>query len=242
MRHIRLIAPVFLVIALQAWSAESPEDPVARVAAALRAAYPSTEFRNVRSTPLPGIFEVTMGRNVAYVSEDGRWFLFGHLYDMQTQRDLTAESLEQASRIDFSSLPLKDAITTRRGNGSRALAVFSDPDCPHCKKLEQELSKLDNVTIYTFLYPLESLHPDARGKAISVWCAKDRAKAWKALMLDGKVPSKTDCDHPIDRNIALAGRLGVTGTPTLINAAGHRLDGAAAGSVIENFLSKGSSR
>jgi thiol:disulfide interchange protein DsbC len=96
-----------------------------------------------------------MGRNLAYVGSDARYFLFGHLYDMREQRDLTADRLEAARRIDFASLPLADAITTVRGDGSRVLAVFSDPDCPYCRKLEQELAKLDNVTVHTFLYPLE---------------------------------------------------------------------------------------
>jgi hypothetical protein len=125
-----------------------------------------------------------MGRNLAYVGSDARYFLFGHLYDMREQRDLTADRLEAARRIDFASLPLADAITTVRGDGSRVLAVFSDPDCPYCRKLEQELAKLDNVTVHTFLYPLGELHPEARQRAIAVWCAPDRAAAWKALMLE----------------------------------------------------------
>jgi len=212
------------------------------MAATLKAAYPATEFRDVRTTPLPGIFEVTMGRNIAYVGSDARFFLFGHLYDMREQRDLTAERLEQISRIDPSSLPLSDAITTVRGDGSRVLVVFSDPDCPFCRKLEQELSKLDNVTIHTFLYPLEAIHPQSRAKAISVWCAPDRAAAWKALMLDGKAPRHADCAHPIDRNIALANTLGISGTPVLFDVKGRRLAGAAPARDIEDFLAKGASR
>lgn len=238
----RLIAAALLGLAGPAWSAEAPEDAVARMAATLKATYPATEFRNVRTTPLPGIFEVTMGRNVAYVAADGRWFLFGHLYDMLNQQDLTAERMEQARRIDFASLPLGDAITTQRGDGSRVLAVFSDPDCPYCRKLEQELAKLDNITIHTFLYPLEALHPQSRAKAVSVWCAPDRAAAWKALMLDGKEPKKADCAHPIDRNITLARTLGVDGTPALFDVKGRRLAGAAPARGIEDFLAKGVSQ
>ena len=242
MRSMILISATLLGLAFPAWSAEAPEDPVARMAATLKAAYPATEFRDVRTTPLPGIFEVTMGRNVAYVSTDGRWFLFGHLYDMLNQHDVTAERLEQAQRIDFASLPLGDAITTRRGDGSRVLAVFSDPDCRFCKKLEQELAKLDNITVHTFLYPLEAIHPQSRAKAISVWCARDRAAAWRALMLDGKAPRNADCAHPIDRNITLARTLGVDGTPALFDARGRRLTGAAPARGIEDFLARRAGR
>jgi len=215
-------------------------DPVARIEAALKASYPATNFRDIRPTPLPGIYEVSMGRNLAYVGSDGRHFLFGHLYDMREQRDLTADRLEAARRIDFASLPLADAITTVRGNGTRVLAVFSDPDCPYCRKLEQELAKLDNITVHTFLYHLAELHPQARKHAIAIWCAPDRAAVWRDLMLEGKTPPPAaECAHPIDRNIVLARRLGVEGTPALFDFRGWHLAGAAPARRIEDFLGEG---
>jgi thiol:disulfide interchange protein DsbC len=225
------------VLASPAWAVDP--DPVARIEATLKAAYPATSFRGIRPTPLPGIYEVTMGRNLAYVGGDARHFLFGHLYDMREQRDLTADRLEAARRIDFASLPLADAITTVHGDGSRVLAVFSDPDCPYCRKLEQELARLDNVTVHTFLYPLAELHPEARKRAIAVWCAPDRAAAWQALMLDRNAPLAAECAHPIDRNIELARKLGVEGTPALFDVQGRHLAGAAPAQRIEAFLDAG---
>jgi thiol:disulfide interchange protein DsbC len=243
MRTLPLITLALLGFHASAWAADRPDDPVATsLMAKLTATYPATEFRDLRATPMAGIYEVTMGRNVAYVGTDARHFVFGHLYDMQTQKDLTAERLEQARRIDFTSLPFEDAIQTIRGDGSRQLAVFSDPDCHYCRKLEQALAKLDNVTIHTFLYPLDELHPAARANAIAVWCAQDRAAAWKALMMDGKPPRSADCLHPIDRNIALARKLGVDGTPVLFDTQGRRLAGAAPTDRIETFLSTGEVR
>ena len=236
MRPATLLFLASLAITSQAWSADPPNEALDRIKASLKTAYPATEFREVRPTPLPGIYEVSMGRNVAYVGSDTRHFLFGHLYDIQAQRDLTAEHLDEARRIDFASLPLGDAIRTVRGDGTRRIAVFSDPECPYCKGLEQELAKLDNVTIHTFLYPLDELHPEARAKAIAVWCAQDRAAAWKGLMLDGKAPKSAACDHPIDRNIQLAHKLGVEGTPALFDVRGRRLAGAAPAQRIETFL------
>ena len=237
MRPLTLTLLAGIAVTSLAW-ADDP-DPVARIEAALKAAYPATSFRDIHPTPLPGIYEVSMGRNLAYVGSDGRYFLFGHLYDMREQRDLTAERLEAARRIDFASLPLADAITTVRGDGSRVLAVFSDPDCPYCRKLEQELAKLDNVTVHTFLYPLAELHPEARKRAIAVWCAPDRATTWRALMVNGKVPPAAECAHPIDRNIALARKLGVEGTPALFDVRGRHLAGAAPVQRIEAFLAEG---
>ena len=204
----------------------------------LQALYPSTRFGEIRPTPWPGVFEVAMGANLAYLDASGQYFLFGHLYDMKAQRDLTAERKDTLARIDFNTLPLADAIKDVRGRGSRALAIFSDPDCPHCRRLETELNGLSDVTIHTFLMPIASLHPQARAKAIAVWCAKDRLGAWQALMTRDQVPPSADCAHAVDRNVALAERLGVTGTPTLVAADGRVLPGAASAEQINAWLSR----
>ena len=202
----------------------------------LQALYPSTRFGAVNPTPWPGVFEVVMGANLAYVDHSGQYFLFGHLYDMKSQRDLSAERKDTLARIDFNALPLADAMKEVRGNGSRVLAIFSDPDCPYCQKLETDLRALTNVTIYTFLMPLVSLHPQAHDKAVSVWCAKDRTAAWHATMWRGEAVPSADCPHPVDRNVALGERLGINGTPTLIAADGRMLPGAAGKDQIEAWL------
>ena len=164
----------------------------------LQALYPSTRLGAVNPTPWPGVFEVVMGANLAYVDQSGQYFLFGHLYDMKSQRDLTAERKDTLARIDFETLPLADAMKEVRGNGARALAIFADPDCPYCQKLEADIRDLTNVTIYTFLMPLVSLHPAAHSMAVSVWCAKDRIAAWQATMWRSEVVPQADCPHPVD--------------------------------------------
>lgn len=210
--------------------------PSSDLAAALKQRYPGTAFDALAVTPVPGLSEVVMGANVAYVDASGRYFLFGRLFDMQTQRDLTAERLDRLAAIEFGSLPLDAAITTVRGSGRRALAVFSDPDCPHCRALEEHLAALDDVTIHTFLYPVVAVHPGARERAVAVWCAPDRARAWSALMRRGVVPATADCTHPIDRIVALGARLRVQGTPTLFAADGRRLVGAQPAAEIDAWL------
>ncbi len=179
-----------------------------------------------------------MGANLAYVDESGQYFLFGHLYDMKSQRDLTAERKDTWRAIDFDTLPLSDAMKDVRGNGARVLAIFSDPDCPYCQKLESDIRSLTNVTIYTFLMPLVSLHPAAHSKAVSVWCATDRTAAWHAMMWRGESVPQADCPHPVDRNVALGERLGINGTPTLISVDGRMLPGAASKEQIEAWLQR----
>ena len=204
----------------------------------LKDMYPATRIERVQTSEIPALFEVTMGKNSAYTDATGRYFVFGHLFDMKTQRDLTAERMEKQQRIDFAQLPLGDAIKTVRGKGERVLAVFSDPDCPYCKRLEAELDKLSNITLYTFPYPLEGLHPEAVDKSVAVWCAPDRARAWSDLMKSGTVPASRKCENPIQRNIQLAQRLGIQGTPTMVSADGRMLPGAAPSDRIEQWLAE----
>jgi thiol:disulfide interchange protein DsbC len=204
--------------------------------ARLKELYPSTRITAVRPSEVSGLYEVTMGRNVAFTDPTGRYFVFGHLFDMKEQKDLTAQRLSDINRIDFAQLPVQDAIKTVRGDGSRKLAVFSDPDCPYCKGLEGELAKLDNVTVYTFLYPLEGLHPEARGKSERIWCASNRARAWSEFMTTGKLPDAPKCATPIERINQLAGSLGINGTPTLILQDGSLIPGAASAAEIERRL------
>lgn len=205
----------------------------------LKDQYPATKITTVRESPAKGIYEVIMGRNVAYTDETGRYMVFGHLYDMKEQRDLTAAVLEALNKVDISIFPQVDAIKSVRGKGERKIFVFSDPDCPYCKRLESELAKVDNVTIYTLLYPLDGLHPDARKKAEAIWCAKDRVKAWDEFMQKGTLPESRSCDNPIERNIRLGNSLGINGTPTIIFDDGAITPGMLPAVEIERRLSGG---
>lgn len=214
-----------------------------RVLAELKKRYPKTEFSSVSRTDIPDIFEVWMGANVAYVSEKNpRYFLLGRLFDTTTMKDLTGPKLAKTQAApegpasDLRTLPLADAIKTVRGNGERTLVVFSDPACPYCKRLEPELSKLKDVTIYTFLLPFQGVElPNA------IWCAPDRRGAWERLMSTGDRAGLTPsapCDSPLERNTGLAQRLDVGGTPTLLFADGSRISGYADANEIESHLKK----
>ena len=236
--RVPLVMVLVLVSAASVVSAASPGSPASEteMEARLKELYPSTRISAVRPSEVSGLYEVTMGRNVAFTDPTGRYFVFGHLFDMKEQKDLTAQRLSDLNRIDFSQLPVQDAIKTVHGDGSRKLAVFSDPDCPYCKGLEGELAKLENVTVYTFLYPLEGLHPEARGKSERIWCASNRARAWSEFMTMGKLPNGPKCATPIERINQLAGSLGIHGTPTLILQDGSLIPGAAPAAEIERRL------
>jgi len=204
--------------------------------------YPNTKVTSVKDSLVKGVYEVVMGRNVAYSDESGRYLIFGHLYDMKEQKDLTATVIESLNTVEVKSLNPADAIKTVKGKGERKLYVFSDPDCPYCKRLDAEVKKLDNVTIYTYIFPLEGLHPNAKSKGESIWCAKDQSKAWADFMDNGKVPESAKCDTPIARTVALAAKLGITGTPTIIFENGTMAPGALPAEEIDRRLTAAKSK
>lgn len=205
----------------------------------IEATYPKVKIQNISKTPYAGLYEVFLDGQIIYTDDSFNFLIVeGRLVDPKNRRDLTAERMDELTRVDFASLPLDKAIKVVKGNGSRKLVIFSDPDCPYCKKLEQkDLVGITDVTIYTFLYPLESLHPDAANKSRTIWCATDRSKAWQEWILNGRLPKGTvSCDTPIDEVAELGSKLGITSTPTLIFANGKRLLGAYPAKEIERVM------
>lgn len=208
---------------------------------AIEAAYPGIKVGSITKTPFEGLYEVYLNGRIIYTDAKFSFLLAdGQLIDPHTKRNLTAERMEVLTRVDFNALPLEHAIKVVKGNGKRKLVVFSDPDCPYCKKLEQkELIGIDNVTIYTFLYPLEELHPDAAHKARAIWCAPDRALAWQEWILNNRLPSQSrKCDTPLREVMALGNSLGINSTPTLVFQSGKRLLGAYPAQEIEKALNE----
>ncbi|WP_137937279.1 DsbC family protein [Chitinivorax sp. B] len=199
---------------------------------------PNARIDSVNTTPIPGLYEVVVNkRNVVYVDRDAKYLLDGELVDLTTRKSLTESRVADLRKVDFASLPFDDAIKVVKGKGERKLAVFSDPDCPFCKRLETSLKDMDNVTIYTFLYPLAQLHPDAHRKSALVWCSADRAAAWTALMLENKVPEgEAKCDTPMTKIAALAEQFGISGTPGIVFPNGKLVPGAIPREQIEQEL------
>ena len=158
--------------------------------------------------------------------------------DLKSHSNLTEQRRSELSTVDFSRLPLDKAIVKVKGDGSRKLAIFTDPDCPYCKQLEKELSGVSNVTVYIFLFPLAQLHPDAPRKAKAVWCAADRVKAWDDLMLSGQEPPapKAGCETPIADIARVGEELHINGTPGLIFSNGKLVPGAIPAADIEKLL------
>ncbi len=234
-----LSAPILaLLLALScvagAASAQAPEDNLRKV---IEAKMPGEKVREIRRTPLPGVYEVSFGSRLFYTDEGLNYLIIGQIIESATNRNLTDLRLRQLTAIDVRQLPLDAAIKTVRGDGKRTLYVFSDPLCPFCNQLEQELQKVTNVTIYTFLTPVDQMRPGSRNRALEIWCSTDRVRAWDDWMLKQVAPrSKPTCRNPIDQVVKLSDKLGFTVTPTLVFADGAVLSGMIPAAQIEKSM------
>lgn len=193
----------------------------------------------IRPAGVGGLFEVRVnGSEIYYTDAKGDFLIDGQIIETRTRRNLTEERITKLTAVPFESLPLKDAFTLVRGNGQRKMAVFEDPNCGYCKRFERDLLKVDNVTVYLFLYPV--LGPDSLKKSHDIWCAKDRAVAWQDWMLREQVaaPASAMCDTAaIGRNVEFGRKYKISGTPTLLFVNGLRIPGAVDNARVEQALS-----
>lgn len=185
----------------------------------------NAKVKSVSPAPISGIYEVLVGNDIFYTDTSGKYLIQGEIIELASGKNITEQRQADLNRIKWSDLIPANAIKNVRGNGSRQLAVFSDPNCGYCKRLEKSLQQLDNVTIYTYLIPI--LSPDSAQKSKQIWCSADPYKAYMDWMINGITPSgKGDCSTPLDKNMAFAKTYGVTGTPTLFFTDGSRFPGA----------------
>ncbi len=208
----------------------------ATLKAALHKKYPDIAVESVIKTPLAGIYEVYANGQLLYADEKAAYlFTNASLIDTDKKVNLTEERMNRLTAIRFDQLPLDLAFKKVKGKGTRQFAYFGDPNCAYCKRFEQDLTKINDVTVYVFLYPV--LGPDSMTKAKSIWCSKDRAKAWDDQLVNGIAPTAPgSCNTPIDKILAFGKQKNVNGTPTLFFADGQRVPGAIPLDQIEKHL------
>jgi thiol:disulfide interchange protein DsbC len=226
------MACLLLAIALQASAQDTAKSDaaakdLAAVKQALEAKFPGAPITNVSKSPYFGLFEAQIDDRTVYTDGKVNYVIVGSVYDTATRTNLTEQRMKRMNRVAWDSLPLELAIKKVKGDGSRKLAIFSDADCPYCKRLESEMKGLDNVTVYTFLFPIDQLHPDSARKSAMIWCSPDKLKAWDEWFDAGKLPdNKGDCPTPIAQTALLGQKYHVNATPTLVFADGSISPGA----------------
>jgi len=240
-RALTVLASVLLLLSSVALADE------ASIRAGIAKKFPKLAVETVTKTPHLGLYEVLLANgDIFYTDADFNYVIEGQIYDVKNESGITAARLAEVEQarlkklaFPFEQLPFDMAFKKVKGDGSRKIAVFSDPDCPYCKRLEKSFTKLDNVTIYVFLYPLKELHPKATDVARAIWCSPDRVKVWDDYMLNGVAPKAAGtCDNPVDKIVEFGQSKRIAGTPTLFFADGKRVPGAIPIEQIEDILAK----
>ena len=186
-----------------------------------------TPIETISKTPYSGLYEVKIGAEIVYTDAEGKYIFIGRVVEAESSKDLTEARLEEVNKIKFTDLPLDLAAKSVKGNGKRVIAVFEDPNCGYCKRFRKTLNEINDVTVYTFMYPI--LGEDSKTKVKNIWCSADRAKAWDDWMLNAKVPAAapSSCSAAANDKVVEIGRkLGVSGTPTVFFTDGTRVPGA----------------
>ena len=222
MQRILAVIPLLLLACASSLAGASE----AKVKAAMQKKYPDIAVESVTKTPLAGIYEVYANGQLIYTDEKAAYlFVNAHMIDTEKKANLTEERMNRLTAIKFNELPLDLAFKKIKGKGTRQLAYFADPNCGYCKRFEQDLAKVNDVTVYVFLYPV--LGPDSMAKTKSIWCSKDRVKAWDDQLLNGIAPTAPgSCDTPIEKILAFGRQKNISGTPTLFFTDGQRVPGA----------------
>lgn len=204
---------------------QSPE--AAAIRKVLEQRFPGAHISHVAKSSYFGLYEVMLDDNLVYTDPAAAYVFVGSMYDTATKQNMTEARSRKLNRVALDKLPYDLAFKRVKGDGSRKLVIFSDADCPFCHRLESEIKNLDNVTIYTFLFPIDQLHPDAARKSKQIWCSPDKVKAWDEFFASGKVPdNKGDCGDPVAKTQALGNSLKINATPTLVFADGTMIPGA----------------
>jgi len=171
------------------------------------------KIEHIVKTPYSGLYEIVIDNQLLYTDANGEYIFEGNVIDAKSRRDLSEERRRVLFAIDFDKLPLDLALKKVKGNGKRKLAIFTDPNCSFCRRLEKELSGVTDVTLYFFMYPI---FPGSDEIVRNVLCSKNPIKAWDDWMLSDIAPAKAVCATQTEKVLALGQKLHVNGTPNLI--------------------------
>lgn len=182
---------------------------------------------NISSTPINGLYEIIQDANIFYVSTDSKYLIQGDIIDLKTRINITQVNKDKIISKALNSIPDSEKIIFKAKDEKFVVNVFTDVDCPFCKRLHQHMSGYNKlgITVKYLAAPIASLHPKALARMESIWCADDRQKAIDVYKKTNKVVTKTCPNNPVKKQLALSQELGVRGTPTIFLTNGRKIPG-----------------
>ena len=241
--RVRLLSCLFVLVSCIVVTAAHAGD--AELRAAIKAKFPKATVQSITEIPELGLYELYIDGSIYYSDAQFRYLIDGNIIEIKSMQNLTAERARVLEEIElkklampFDELPLANAFKKVYGDGSRRMAYFADPNCGYCKRFDRDtLPKLENATVYVFLYPIITEKSVPTSKAI--WCSANPAKAWDDYVMRSVAPKAApDCDNPVDDILAFGYSNKIRGTPTLFFADGSRISGALTIEQLEQRLVK----
>jgi thiol:disulfide interchange protein DsbC len=210
------------------------------VEAALKQALPNIKPDSIQPSPLAGLFEVTVGPKLFYVSEDGRYVLQGSMIDIKERKDLTEAKMTEARLNSLKKVGAGKMVIFKPKEPKHLAYVFTDIDCGYCRKLHSEMDQYLNkgIEIRYLFFPRAGEGSDSYYKAVSVWCAKNRNEALTKAK-KGENFERKECDNPVSEHMALGAAMGANGTPMIVTEKGDILPGYVPAAKLSEILEHG---
>jgi len=173
------IGIVFLILLCnQGWTqSKDSENVVSLCRKLLPAKMPNLKVQRILEGPIPGTCEIWSGTNVLYYYPDKNLMIIGEIFDVTTGDSLTQVSRDKILHEKIEKLPFDVAI--KWGTGKVKVILFTDPDCPFCRRVERDLFTpllRDKIRVFVFLFPLKTLHPQAEKHSLNIICSSKPIK------------------------------------------------------------------
>jgi thiol:disulfide interchange protein DsbC len=216
----------YAVLALSLIGAFDAAADESQITQALAKSMPGLKVDAVRPSEVKGLYEVALGPNIIYVSEDGKYLVQGKIFDLAEHKDITEEKLAAARIKAIKQLGEDQMINFNAKIKKYDVYVFTDIDCGYCRKFHSEIDQYlaEGISVHYMFFPRAGKDSESYEKAVSVWCAKDRNAALTAAK-KGAMPNKATCTNPVDKQMALGLEVGVRGTPMIVTSKGVSLPG-----------------
>jgi thiol:disulfide interchange protein DsbC len=185
---------------------------------------------DITDSPLPGVYQVAVGANVAYVTKDGKYIIRGDIYDAETSANVSEETRERARVQMLDGVDPASTIVFKPANGTpvkHKITIFTDVDCGYCRQFHREIDKVTalGIEVHYLFFPRTGPNTESWTKADQVWCAADHNAALTRAKLGGEVPKGAACNTPVEAHWQLGRDVGVRGTPAIFNETGVLIGG-----------------
>jgi thiol:disulfide interchange protein DsbC len=222
----RVSALAALAVISVLWQPAIADEAPPEVLAALQKVVPGIPPDKVEPSALPGLYEVSYGPTVVYVSSDGRFLLKGDLVNVKSGHNYTRERRRELRRERMASVKAEDMVVFGPDDAKYTVDVFTDIDCPYCVRLHRQMAEYNRlgIRIRYLAFPRAGVPSSSYDKWVSVWCSDDRQSAMSRAKSGMQIPEKK-CDNPVEKQFALGRSVGVRGTPSLILEDGELVPG-----------------